>query len=182
MITVELIKHDALDYIVEVLPGGRVKVYWPGFGMTRSELNHYVRDKVDSHFESLVPKQDYYWRGTNNKDEIKLIRSGQLRPSRNHADGSTEVGLSVAEHLGYVMTAGYKYGYRVRGIVTGQGSDGEVILAMDSLQPLDKAPRSIANIETKEGRQYLDALRKAVVDTGWTVEQYKKAMFLTIPS
>ena len=162
---------------VEIKPNGVVIARWWGWGYTRSELTDAIRNKIDAYFQVRLPKHDYYWRGTNNRDEIKLIRSGQLRPSTNHADGTTEAGLSVADHLGYVMTAGYRYGYRVRGKQIGTGSDGESILALDSLVPLDKAPRTIANIRAREDKAYFAALRRVITDAGWTVEQYRASMW-----
>lgn len=115
---------------------------------------------------------DYYWRATNNADEIVLIKSGELWPSTNHADGSTELGLSVTDHFGYVMSMGYKYGYRVRGTVIGAGSDGEPILKLSSLQPLDPRPRPIAGIRANEEAARRKALKQALADIGWTIEDY----------
>jgi len=159
---------------IDIRPGGICYVTWRGWGMTRAELSHYVADKIEEHFAPAP--SDWYWRATNNKNEIKLIKTGELRPSLNHADNTREKGLSVTDHLGYVAMAGYKYGYRVRGEVIGTGSDGEPILDITTLEPLDKTPQTVAKIEAKYGEQWRKQLRTNLAEAGWKHEHYRKAI------
>lgn len=177
-ILVRLVADPSHDHrpAVEVGPGGSVTVRWRGWGYARHELTQLIIDAITAYFASLLPQPTYYWRGTHNPLEPELIRTGQLRPSRNHATGEYEPGLSVAEHLGYVAAMGYEYGYRVRGQVIATGSDGEPVLALDSLEPLDDRPRPVQEIEAAEGRAHRDALRRAIAAAGWTGDQYRAAL------
>jgi hypothetical protein len=165
---------------IDVQPGGVCICRWPGWGYTRAELDDKIRELLDAFFTARLtarlPQSDYYWRATNNADEIKLIKRGQLHPSRNHADGMAERGLSVADHLGYTML-GYRYAYRVRGRVIGVGSDGEPILDIATLQPLDRAPRPIQDVERREGEQRRATLRAILAEIGWSEEQYRASLW-----
>jgi hypothetical protein len=175
-----LLKGDCYSVNVDVEPMGRVtaRYYLP---YRTSDTTQGTRDAISEYFERLLPpKPDYYWRGTNNRDEIRLLRRGELRPSKNHADNTWERGLSVADHLGYVVLAGYKYGYRVRGQVIASGSDGEVVLDISTLDPLDRAPRTVANIQAKEGKQYHAILRETIERAGWTIDLYLAAMYARV--
>jgi len=164
-------------YAVEIQPGGSVIFRWPGWGYARHQLTQLIADEIATYFRSQVSKPDYYWRGTNNMDEIRLIRSGRIRPSLNHVSGLRECGLSVADHLGYLSLGGYLYGYRVRGRLIGAGSDGEPVLALDSLEPLDDRPRPVDEIEATEGVAYRQALQQAIAAAGWTPKQYQAAIW-----
>ena len=82
-----------------------------------------------------------YYRGTNNKSEEDLIKSGDMRPSLNHIDKSREKGLSVSDtdNVGKY----FKYLYKLRGTEVGEGSDGEPLLDVDSLEFVNWVTESI---------------------------------------
>ena len=73
-----------------------------------------------------------YYRGTNNKSEVDLIKSGEIRPSLNHLSKGYEKGLSVSD----TDSVGkyFKYLYKLRGKEVGEGSDGEPLLDIGSLE------------------------------------------------
>jgi hypothetical protein len=167
---------------IELQPGGVCICRWPGWGYTRAELNDKIRELLDTYFAARLPQPDYFWRATNNPDEIKLIKRGQLRPSINHADGMAERGLSVADHLGYAAML-FTYAYRVRGRVIGYGSDGEPVLDLATLEPLDRAPRPVVDIEAKEGAERRAQLRAILAAIGWTEDQYRASFWAyTVPA
>jgi hypothetical protein len=169
--------------IVEIKPGGIVNVKYRGWGYQPAELNQVIRDQILAYFDGQMPKHDYFWRGTNSKDEIELIKRGEINCSLNHADGHRERGLSVADGLHYVMMQGYKYGYRIRGIVIGHGSDGEPVLDISTLEPVDGKPRTVKSIASREEKAYFKAQEQALKAAGWTVEQYRAAWWtFTVPA
>ena len=155
---------------------GRVDAIYAGRGYSRSELAEAIREAIEQHWASLLPRQDWYWRGTTNRREIALIRSGAIRASIDHSSGRPEAGLSVALHFGYAAML-YPLAYRVRGRVVGRGADGEPVLALDSLQPLDRAPRPVREIEGREGAARRAALEAVLASAGWTEDQYRAALW-----
>lgn len=168
--------QEMISPTLDIEPNGRV-TYRKWGGINIPEVNGSLGFMIDDYFKDKMAKKDYFWRGTDNKEEIELILSGTINPSINHADGTKETGLSVADHLGYIMTLGYKYGYRVKGKVVGYGSDGEPILDLKSLEVLDSKPRAIEDIKNKEEKEFFDNLKKVVKSEGWTWKQYQSATF-----
>jgi hypothetical protein len=140
---------------------------------SKSDLIEKIRKVIDAHFENKI-KKDYFWRATNNPKEIEQIKKGEMAKSYNYADGYFEDGISVADHLGYVMIGGYKYGYRVRGKVISEGSDGEYVLDPKTMEFVDKKPRTINDIRKKEHKEYFKELQKAVEEEGLNFEDYRK--------
>lgn len=144
--------------------GGRVTVYFmKGFQPGKNE-KRYVENSVMDAFRPILP-DGQYWRFTNNKNELNHIKSGELLRSKNHADNSDEIGLSVAEGAHYGIQ-GYKFGYIVSGDVIGRGSDGEPLLDVGKLRPVTKL-MPVDEIVSKD-RAERAALMKA---RGWTHEQ-----------
>ncbi len=166
---------------LRILPGGRAEVTWRGWGYTRGDLNCLIREMIRDYFICQLEPDPYYWRATDNQHEIKLIKAGELSPSLNHAENRQERGLSVTDHLGYIMTAGYHYGYRVQGEVIGYGSDGEPLLDIATLKPLDRKPRSAAEIEAKEGKAAKAKLLAVIEAASWTWDDYLAASFAYVP-
>jgi hypothetical protein len=157
-------------------PGGFAELHYAGSALTAYEE---VRYAIQEYFRAQIAP-DYFWRATFNRQEVGLLRQGALRPSRNHADGHVEPGLSVATHLGYVAMMGYPYGYRIRGRVIGMGSDGEPILDLATLEALDARPRPVAAIQAREGRAYHTRLRRVLAAHGWSWEQYRAAFYAEV--
>lgn len=144
--------------------GGRVTVYFmKGFQPGKNEKRS-VENSVMEAFRPILP-DGQYWRFTNNKNELNHIKSGELLRSKNHADNSDEIGLSVAEGAHYGIQ-GYKFGYIVSGDVIGRGSDGEPLLDVGKLRPVTKL-MPVDEIVSKD-RAERAALMKA---RGWTHEQ-----------
>ena len=80
-------------------------------------------------------EEGVFYRTTNNKNEIKLLESGKLMPSKNHLTGESEDGLSV---WGTPKNMGHEYTYKISGKIKGYGSDGEPILDMSTLKVVGK--------------------------------------------
>jgi hypothetical protein len=96
-----------------------------------------------------LPEYDHYFRFTNNKDEVALLRSGKLRPSTNWRDGVAERGLSVADGPHYSVN-GYRYWYPITGDVVAYGSDGEPLLDLKTLNALADMPSPTRSIVKKD--------------------------------
>ena len=139
--------------------------------MSQSDLNTEIRKQVDEYFKP--PKENYYWRATNNKNEVGMLKT--LRPSKNWATGQFEKGLSVSSELDYYYLSGYDYAYRVRGTLIGYGSDGEPVLAIKDLVSLDKNPLSRKAIG-KFDTVYKNKIKENVKKAGWSWEQYLEAI------
>lgn len=149
---------------VSVGDNGRVTVYhMKGFAPGRSEKDGVASSVMDA-FRPALP-EGQYWRFTNNKNELKHIKEGALLRSKNHADNSEEIGLSVAEGAHYGIQ-GYKYGYIVSGDVIGRGSDGEPLLDVEKLQPVSKL-MPVADIVSKDRAERSELLKSR----GWTNAQ-----------
>jgi hypothetical protein len=129
-----------------------------------------VSDAIKATFNQ--ESNDYFWRFTNNKNELVLIKSGELRKSINHADGSCEKGLSVATHSGY-SCQGYNYGYKITGTVIDYGSDGEPVLDIKSLRPLSKMLTNAA-INAGYRAEKNARLAENLPKYNWTAEQYNR--------
>lgn len=165
-IKVNLIERDGFGVSVEVRDGGVVDVSWPGWGTPKGELRDKVTSAVLDNFREKLP-DGTYWRFTNLKDEIDLARSGKINPSKNHADGILEAGLSVANGPHYGVQ-GYKYGYLISGSLVGHGSDGEPVLDIKSLRPTSEIMRS-EDIVKRDRREK----NKRLAKQGWTSEQFR---------
>lgn len=175
---VRLVVDESASELLSVRVGrcGRVDAIYRGRGYSRSDMVERIREAIEHHWASLLPRQEYFWRGTSNRREIALVRAGAIRASIDHASGRPEAGLSVAEHLGYAAML-YPLAYRVRGRVIARGADGEPVLALDSLQPIDRSPRAVRQIEEREGAARRAALGAALAAAGWTDEQYRAALW-----
>ena len=73
-----------------------------------------------------------YYRGTNNENEINLIKNKSIMNSLNHITGIREIGLSVSDTMMPIIDY-YEYVYTVNGIEIGIGSDGEPLLDIETL-------------------------------------------------
>lgn len=128
-------------------------------------MDQRIREGMIRDINSLLePRYDHYFRSTNNKREIDLIKSGDIRPSRNHAEGFMEKGLSVADGPHYAGTAGYKYAYPIKGKAIGTGSDGEPVLDVRSLTPLWQAPRPVSDVLNKDARLAIQLQKQLEMD------------------
>jgi hypothetical protein len=166
----KMIKDDSMgyNYLISLLPGGDIEVRYQYNCPDSSDISN----KITEIIESQMPKAEYFWRATNNKQEIELIKYGKINPSRDQRDGKPEKGLSVSENFGYCLGLGYKYGYRIKGKVISLGTDGEPILDINSLQPLDKFPRTAASIEKKEKFAFDKKLDAILAKYGWSHDDY----------
>jgi hypothetical protein len=177
MVTVNIIntndKYSKFNH-VEILPNGVANYYNP-YGMTGERRRH-IKDAIYNYFDVPALPEGTYLRCTNNKAEVKLIKSGELRPSINHADNTNEKGLSVADHLGYILS-GYKYAYRVTGTVISTGSDGEYILDMSTLQPVDKTPKTVDAIRALLDPARIEAIEAKLSAMNWTREDWLEPKF-----
>lgn len=108
-----------------------------------------------------------FYRATNNKNEISLIKSGELKPSTNHLTGEVENGLSVWDRP---ENMGCDYSYKISGTVIGYGSDGEPVLDMLSLKPIGKMTNGV-----NYSNGYVTARKNGekifMEKFGWTQEQ-----------
>lgn len=120
--------------------------------------------------DQFKKKYPHYWRFTNNKNEINLIKDGNLRRSKNHVDNTYEKGLSVADGAHYGIR-GYKYGYGINGNVIGNGSDGEPVLDIPTLiigTPMMSADRIVA--------QDRKAFKRAMQNAGIDPDEFAKTV------
>lgn len=153
------------------LPNGIVET--ETFGWDCGSARYDIFDKIGTYLIDMfnsAPDGEYI-RCTNNRDEIKLIQSGELRSSVNHADNTCEGGLSVSKYYGY-SDFGYKYYYTVSGKDLRNGSDGEPVMDLKTIIVKSKM-RSAASTEEK-----LAISKTAKQDTwcnavGWTREDMK---------
>lgn len=74
----------------------------------------------------------FYFRGTNNFNELKLIKYKLLAPSKNHITKKYEKGLSVSDTF-YIANF-YKYVYKISGVEIAIGSDGEPVLDLNTIK------------------------------------------------
>ena len=80
-------------------------------------------------------QEGVFYRGTNNKKEIELLKSGAIRPSTNHLTGEAEDGLSVFPKVEY---ASHTYTYKVTGDIIGVGADGEPLLDVKTVRAVSE--------------------------------------------
>lgn len=113
-----------------------------------------------------------FYRVTNNKKEISLVKSGQMRNSFNHVNEEEELGVSVWDRIIYFNK---KYAYKVTGEIVGVGSDGEPVLDPKTI----KAVSPIKSIEDVK-KQHLVAQEKGKQmfkeKYHWTDEQIEQAL------
>lgn len=168
MIDIEFRKSKELGKTAR-LEDGKLVVEWPGFGSSPASLADFARAEAS---KIAAPKYDHFFRFTNNKDEVSLALAKALRPSKNHAENFVEAGLSVADGPHY-STAGYKYGYPVRGRVIGTGSDGEPLLDVLTLEPL--APRALPSSEIAKAGWAAQAeqLQRLGLPRDWLDNRYR---------
>lgn len=73
-----------------------------------------------------------YYRGTNNRNEDKLIATETIHCSVNHLTNSKELGLSVSDVSS--IKHYFKFMYELSGVEIGIGADGEPLLDITSLK------------------------------------------------
>jgi hypothetical protein len=129
-----------------------------------------VSDTIKATFNQ--ESNDYFWRFTNSKNEIALIKSGAIRRSKNFITNELEPGLSVATHRGY-SCQGYNYGYKITGTIINYGSDGEPVLDIKSLKPLSRMMATNA-IDAAYLQEKGERLTKNLPKYNWTEEQYNR--------
>lgn len=165
---IKIIHIQAVGGEIEVLDNGVVKI--TTLCAIDANYESMIIRKIIEAFRPVLPA-GVHVRATNNKDEIKMIAAGTLRASQNHADNSHECGLSVANGSHYVGAMGYNFGYLVRGEVCGTGSDGEVLLALNTLKPA--SPMHKAETMVRRDRAVSAKLR---ANRGWTDDMMRDAM------
>jgi hypothetical protein len=137
-----------------------------GFNRILSDVSDAIKDTFNQE------SNDYFWRFTNNKNEIALIKAGTIHRSNNFITNELEKGLSVATHSGYACQ-GYNYGYKIAGTVIDYGSDGEPVLDIKSLRPLSKMLANAAiNAEYRKEKE--ERLSNNLPKYNWTAEQYNR--------
>jgi hypothetical protein len=168
-------RNDKADLnIINIKGNGVVNVHATLFNPhTTNGYNRILSDVSDAIKAAFNQESnDYYWRFTNNKSELALIKSGAIRRSNNFITNELEKGLSVATHSGY-SCQGYNYGYKITGTVIDYGSDGEPVLDIKSLRPLSKMLTNTAiNAEYKKEKG--ERLLKNLPKYNWTEEQYSR--------
>ena len=103
-----------------------------GTGELTIKIQNYI-------YENLHKGQNFFFRATDNKNEIDVVTENPNLKSKNQGQGFYEKGLSVSEHFGYQKYFNYKYIYVVTGKIVGYGSDGEPLLQnVKVLSPLNK--------------------------------------------
>jgi hypothetical protein len=157
---------------VSLNANGSATAVWCGYGYMTHELHYEILNIINKQINSMVKKPDYFYRATNNHNEIDLINANELKCSVNHADGYAEKGLSVTDHLGYAVMCGYKYCYRLQGDVIGIGSDGEPLLDVNTIQLIDKKIKTTTNIDKTDGKKSIKELIKVLKSIGWSEDNY----------
>lgn len=157
MIPVRFVRNDAeYGMAVSVADDGTVLIEKQPWGFA---TNADARDKaLLAAKDKFGVKYDHFWRFTNNKDELPLAVAGKLRNSRNHAQGFSEEGLSVADGVHY-LSDGYKWGYPVKGQVVGYGSDGEPLLDPKTIEVLSRELQSARSIMQADKAKQAEILR-----------------------
>lgn len=107
------------------LANGLVIDAMPEAWRIKEAISAAIRDDINE-------RPGHYVRFTRNRDEIKMIKAGTLRNSRNIRDGYSEAGLSVTDDYHYSMT-GLPYCYELDGTVIGSGADGEPLIDLGSV-------------------------------------------------
>jgi len=168
-------KSETLGREITIGDNGKIHVDVPArFESPGYEVADAIRERLMLEFRPKLP-EDTYWRFTNNKDEFRLAKNGQLRNSKNHADNFSEKGLSVADGAHYGIW-GYKYAYKVKGPFVGYGSDGEPLIEAAAARPVGKL------LSSEEAMVEDKALQKKLLEArGWTVEQFRDALSPAVP-
>jgi len=161
---------DDLNKIFEIKNG---IVYFRNTLGTLGDVRNYVNDYIRDIINDLLKEQKVFFRFTDNKDEIKLVKNKELNNSRNYNTGREENGVSVSTHTGYQIQD-YKYGYAVTGNVIGYGSDGEPLLDPKTMKPLSRmySEKSFDKLD-KIKEKYLIKVLKEI---GMTREMYSAFM------
>ena len=79
-----------------------------------------------------IRQRKRYYRGTDNRNEPRMIADKTIKPSVNHLTGNYEKGLSVSDVPD--VEKYFAYMYEIEGTEIGEGSDGEPLLDLDSLK------------------------------------------------
>lgn len=168
-------KSERLGREITIGDNGKIHVDVSArFESSGHEVADAIRERLMFEFRPKLP-EDTYWRFTNNKDEFRLAKNGQLRNSKNHADNFSEKGLSVADGAHYGIW-GYKYAYKVKGPFVGYGSDGEPLIEAAAARPVGKL------LSSEEAMVEDKALQKKLLEArGWTVEQFRDALSPAVP-
>lgn len=147
-----------------ILTNGRVAMnYYSATENTRYKLQAMVSNEID--VLGGVREDGVFYRVTGNAKEVGYLRTGKIRPSKNHMTGEVEEGLSVWETVKYSD----KYLHKVSGKVVDIGSDGEPVLDVKSVELVQADVDDI--IEKRQlGRERFKA------KYGWTDAQIDQAL------
>lgn len=162
------------SYEIQILEDGNIAI---SNRDNKAEVIRRVRIEVDDEIGRLGGEmvEGEYWRSTDNPNEIELIKSGEIRRSKNHRTGIFEDGLSVhprAEYYGF-----HKYMYKVKGGAVGVGSDKEPVLDVSTLEVVeDIRPYGQWARDLKKMRSAGQKKFKSLY--GWTDEQIKSCGFI----
>jgi len=151
-------RHD-MDMLKRA--NGAVYMYEGNYYYLRTNFFQGVVDQIQDKIRFIKNKDiDFYFRCTDNKDEINLAKTKKIKPSLNFRDNYREKGLSVSQHPHY--HGQYKYIYVVKGDEIAVGSDGEPVLDIDTIQVISPLYTSLPRkwIVEKEKRQ-IKSLRNA---------------------
>ena len=100
-------RHD-MDMLKRA--NGGVYVYEGNYYYLRTNFFQGVVDQIQDKIRFIKNKNiDFYFRCTDNKDEINLAKTKKIKPSLNFRDNYREKGLSVSQHPHY--HGQYKYIY-----------------------------------------------------------------------
>lgn len=136
---IDLYVNDSLDYFEGIKTIDNKKIVWGHGILLCGEIRTRIQNWI---YRNLYNGQNFYFRATDNKKEISLIKENPNLKSKNSRDNFTEKGLSVSEHSRYKDFFNYKYVYVVTGKMIGYGSDGEPLLQnIKVLSPLNKISR-----------------------------------------
>ena len=148
-----------------IMTDGRIAVnYRTGNG---DVMQYKVSEMIENEVAILggVREEGVYYRVTSNQNDAKYIKIGKIRPSKNHASGETEDGLSVWEVPKYYD----KYMERITGDIVGIGADGEPLLDVKTVKLLGVNDSDIkAKIE--------DGKHRFCEIYGWTREQLENVL------
>lgn len=132
---------------------------------TRQNISSIVTNEVS--LLGGVRENGVWYRGTDNKDEINYLKDGTMKNSVNHDTGTVEDGVSVWEVPKYES----QYLYKVRGELSGIGSDGEPVIKPTSIKLVsDKSSWRDIFKQMEQGKQ---AFREKY---GWSEKQLDTAM------
>lgn len=104
-----------------------------------------------------------YYRGTNNFNELTLIKNKSIKHSRNHLTNKLEKGLSVSDTPDILFNY-FSIVYKIKGKEIDIGADGEPILDINTLELFvtDKP-----NINKESNDKILELDNKKTIIDNW---------------